>query len=150
MIKDRLFRGFAAGLIGGLVMNVYSLIAQIMNWTALPFWKWAVIMTLGREQNLGTPEIILGVIAHLVFTGFLGIAFSYLVPHIKHEGIILKGVLFSILTWFIIYAITHLFQVQGTTPLLLKTAVSNVTGATIYGITLGWALAWLYNKSLVK
>lgn len=147
MYRDRLFRGFIAGVAGGVAMNIFSLLAITMNWTELPFWMWAAILVLGREQIGGAPETILGVIAHLMFTGFLGIIFSFLVPYIKSRGILVKGLLFSIATWFSIYGVTHLFNVQGTSPIELRTAVSNLTGAVVYGIVTAWALTYLYKKA---
>ncbi|MDW7651505.1 MAG: DUF6789 family protein [Bacillota bacterium] len=147
MYEDRMFRGFLAGVAGGIAMNIFSLFTYLLNLTELPFWQWAAIMVLGRDQISGTAENILGIVTHLIFTGFMGILFSFLVPHLKSRGIVIKGWFFAVGAWFSIYALTLLFKVKGTVPILLKTAVSNFVGATIYGIVLGWMITKLYIKA---
>ena len=113
MLQDRLLRGFLAGLTGGIVMNLYSFILVALNWTEMPFYKWAAIIILGKDDVGGTIAVVLGVIGHLIFTSLIGIGFSYLIPRLESRYLLFKGWVYAICVWFVIYGFSMLFKVQG-------------------------------------
>ena len=144
-----MFRGFLAGVAGGILMNLYGLAAWLIGFSEAPFWKWAAIIILGSPDITGFDHAI-GLFAHIIFTGALGIIFAYLVPAVKSRMILFKGWLYGVAMWFVIYTISHLFRVQGTFPIELKTAASNVVGASIFGLVVAWSLTWLENRKKIS
>ncbi len=149
MFEDRLFRGFTAGLIGGVVINIFGFISASLQFSEAPFWEWASIIILGITEVGSLGEHLIGLFGHLIFTGTLGVVFAYLLPAVKSRLYLFKGWLFGVVSWFVIYSISHLYRVEGTFPLQLNTAVSNSIGASIYGLVLAWSLAWLDKKKKV-
>src|SRR5690554_6629444 len=111
MLQDRLTRGFLAGLAGGIVMNLYSVIVYSLHWTDMPFWQWAVIIILGKENISTTATLVIGVFGHIFFTALLGVVFSFFIRYFSSRLIILKGWLYAISAWFAIYAVTLFSQV---------------------------------------
>ena len=85
----------------------------------------------------------IGLLGQLIFTGVLGIVFAFLLPAFSSRLYLFKEWLFGVASWFVIYAINHLYRVEGTFPILLKTAFSNVVGASIFGLVVAWSLAWI-------
>ena len=141
---------FLAGLTGGIVMNLYSFILVALNWTEMPFYKWAAIIILGKDDVGGTIAVVLGVIGHLIFTSLIGIGFSYLIPRLESRYLLFKGWVYAICVWFVIYGFSMLFKVQGIIPILPKTAVSNFFGASIYGLVTAFVAGRLEEKSVLK
>lgn len=150
MFRDRLLRGFWAGLVGGIVMNLYSVVLLALNWTEMPFYKWAAIIILGKANVGGTMAVILGTAGHLIFTALLGIGFSYLIPHLKNRYLLFKGWVYAVGVWFVIYGFSTLYKVQGTIPILPKTAIANFFGAGIYGLVTAYVIGRLEAKAIVK
>jgi len=139
-VEDRLTRGFIAGVVGGIGMNLWGFFAGLMNFTTLRMADWAVIMIYAHTPPFDSGEIIFALLGQLFFTGALGAAFVYLLRLVTSKNLIFKGWFFSVLIWFFIYAVTTLFKVEGTMPLPFKTAVANFIAATIYGLALPIAL----------
>lgn len=145
-MKDRLTRGFVAGVAAGIVMNIYSFVVYNLNLTTLPFVHWAGIVVFGHTAPFTPGELILALFAHLVFTGALGMIFIYLIPQVTSKNFIFKGWLFGILTWFIIYGIAHLFKLEGVIPTPLRTAATNFGGASVYGLALAFVVLYITEK----
>lgn len=150
MLKDRVGRGFIAGLLAGVAMNLFSFLAIMMNWTHLPFWKWAAIVILAKENVGGPLEFSIGLFSHLFFTGLLGIVFSFLIPAVTSRIIIFKGVIYTTTVWFVLYGITHLFRFPGLVPVDGKTVLSNLAGSLVYGIALALAFSWLDKRTKIS
>ncbi|VBB08981.1 Hypothetical protein LUCI_4267 [Lucifera butyrica] len=139
-MEDRLTKGFTAGIIGGITMNIWAWIASSLNLTTLTMAEWAGIMIYGRTPPFNFGETVFALLGQVLFSGALGVAFSYLVPRISSRNLLFKGWFFSIMTWFAIYAVTTLFKVEGTLNLPLKTVIANFTAATIFGLVTAAAL----------
>jgi len=144
-VHDRFLRGFVAGVCGGIVMNLGSLAFYLSGLTSLPFWEWAAIMILGK-QPAGTIDLALAVSSHLFFTGILGILFTYLILLFSPAYLLFKGVVYALAVWFLIYGITMLYKVQGTVPVNYSTVLGNITGATLYGLTLSALLLFFERR----
>lgn len=149
-MKDRLTRGFVAGVAAGIVMNIFSLIVVYFNLTTQPFVYWAGSVVYGHNPPFTQGEIILALFAHLVFTGALGMIFIYLIPQVTSRNFLLKGWLFGILIWFVIYGIAHLFKLEVVIPTPLRTVASNFAGASIYGLTLAAIVLYITEKNRTK
>lgn len=140
MERDRFVRGFYAGSLAGFIQDIWSFVSLAMGTTSLRMADWAAIVIYGRGGPFSTPELLFGIIAHIVFSGFLGIVFVYLIPVITSRHFTLKGLLFGWATWFAIYGISLLFKIEPTLNLPLMTPISDFTGAGIYGLVLAWVV----------
>jgi len=150
MERDRLTRGFYGGLAAAVLQNAWSFLAYVLGLTTLRMADWSAIVILGRGGPFSTSEILLGLTGHLIWSGILGIVFVYLIPHVTHRHLTLKGLLFGWSVWFFIYSLTLLFKVGPTLNLPLKTPVSDFIGATIYGLALAWIATRLAAKEPAK
>ena len=144
-LRDRLARGFVAGLIAGVAMNVLSHIFFNLGWAELRFLDWAGVMIYGYRPETFS-EAAFAQLAQLIFVGVLGVIFAYLIPLLTSRNYHLRGWLFSSLIWFSLYGITLLFDVKTTIPLNVGTAVSDLIGASVYGLTLAEVLRLLDHK----
>ncbi len=144
---DRFTRGFVAGVLGGIIMNLWSLaiVISILNWEIIRFIDWSAIIIFG-DLPRNHLEGIFGFSMHLVFTGLLGIIFAFLIPHITSRAYLFKGIVYGLIANFISYAIPGLFQKPVITEHSLATVTSNLIGAILFGIVLAQTLYWLDKK----
>lgn len=144
--QDRLTRGFYAGVGAAFLQNAWSFLSHALGIATLRMADWAAITIFGRSGPFSAGELLFGSIAHLIWGGFLGIIFLYLIPLVTHKHFTLKGLLFGWAVWFLIYGTTLLFNVEQTLNLPLKTPVSDFIGASIYGLVLAWIVNKLTDK----
>ncbi|MBS4023160.1 MAG: hypothetical protein KGZ79_12195 [Dethiobacter sp.] len=147
---DRFFRGFIAGFIGGVAMNIWTLIAVfILNLQIIRFIDWASVFLYGSlPQNH-----IQGIFAlwmQLIWSGLLGVAFAFLLPQITSRGYLLKGAIFGVVAGFLMYALPTLFQTPIVSSVSFETTVSNHAGGLLWGLTTAQSLRWLDKKVPVK
>ncbi|EEG77327.1 hypothetical protein [Dethiobacter alkaliphilus] len=144
---DRFFRGFTAGIVGGVAMNLWSLIAVfVLNLEILRFVDWASILLFG-DLPANHAEGAVALFIQLLWVGFLGSIFAFLIPQVTSRGYLIKGALFGVVSGFFIYAIPILFQVPILREHTLATVLSNITGGIIWGLTLAQTLHWLDRKT---
>ncbi len=147
---DRYFRGLLAGIIGGIAMNLWSLVAVFgLQWEIIRFVDWAGIFLFGdlpRSHLQGVMSLVM----HLVFVGFLGVAFAFLIPQVTSRGYQLKGLTFGVITGFFIYAIPTMLQMPILAEHSTATVTSNTVGGIIWGLTMAQALRYLDRKAFVK
>ncbi|ACB85988.1 hypothetical protein [Natranaerobius thermophilus] len=149
LLKDRLIRGFIAGVIASIFANIPGYILYSLGTTSMRFVDWAALFIYGTHaQNF--LEMIVAQVGQIIFSGILGIIFAYLIPYITSIGNLFKGWLYGVGSWFFIYAFTILFDLEQTYPIRFGTAFSNFIGASIYGLILAAVLKWLDNKVSIK
>ncbi len=134
--RDRLTRGFYAGIGAGVLQNILSFVAYAQGLTTLRMADWSAIVIFGKSGPFSTGEILLGLVGHIIWSGLLGIIFVYLIPYINHQHFTLKGLLFGWVVWFFIYGVSLLYKVEPTMGLPLKTPISDLVNASIYGLVL--------------
>ncbi len=137
---DKFMKGLTAGIVGGVMMNILDFIFYyIFTIVEIRFLDWASIFTFGRTPN-SLIEIIFSLLSHILWTGFLGVLFAFLVPLINSKFLYIKGAFYGFIVGFIIYSIPILFQ----TPILKNiptfTAITNTTFGIIFGLTLAYML----------
>jgi len=137
-MEDRTIRGVLAGILAGIIMNLWNLIDfYLFHITDIRFLDWSsVLVTWSRPTNSFTTIFFLAV--NLLWDGFLGILFAQLLVSITSKGIIIKSSIFSLICWFTFKIIANLYRV----PFLsgqqsIPGSISNVIGVIIWGITLG-------------
>ena len=146
-MKDRWVRGSIAGIIAGIVMNVVSYISvRILNFGEDLLSDYAGEMLFGQAPE-ALFEASIALFAHIIWTGFIGILFSYLLLIIGSKYILYKGWLFSLILWFILYSVGILFEVPLLKMNSAATITSNIITATVYGILLG-AFIQNFNKKI--
>lgn len=133
---DRTFQGLTAGLIGAVVMNFINLVFYyIFKLTEIRFLDWGSIVMLGHKPE-SFIEIIYGLIIHILWTGALGIIFSYLIPKITSQGYLIKGGLYAFLLTFIFRSIVRLYNVPILNKVSVKTSLINTSSAFLWGLIL--------------
>lgn len=136
VIKDVITRGFIAGLTGGILMNIISYISYYIGIANLRFLDWPSIIITGHSP-VNTLSLLFFLAVQLIFVGFLGSVFALLISRlVTSTNYIFKGILFGIISWFAIYGLTYLADVPKLTPLIMGTAITDFTGAVVYGVTM--------------
>ena len=118
LIRDHLLRGFAAGVLAGAVMAVIDQVSVFLGISTLAYSQWAAVYTLGYLPN-NFLEGMVGHVGHLMFAGFNGLLFAWIVPHEKHA--VIKGI----------------YKTELLLPKAVGTAMTDFLTAIIYG----WVLA---------
>lgn len=139
-MEDTLTRGFVAGIIGGIPTNAYSLFAGAIGITNLRTVDLIGALLYAYSPPFGYGEIVLALVGHILISGILGICFAYFIPIVTSRNIFLKGWIFSITIWFLVYAGATLFQVPGTVPTSLNTTINDLVSASIFGLVLPFVL----------
>jgi len=144
-LRDRLTRGLIGGIIGGIAMNIVSLVSYYLGIAELRFIDWAAVVIYGtKPQNI--IEAIFAMIAQIIHAGVLGIIFAYLITLVSSTNNLLKGALFGSVMWFLLYGISLLYKIEATIPLHFDTAASDLVGSIIYGLVLAKTLHWFSVK----
>jgi uncharacterized membrane protein YagU involved in acid resistance len=79
----------------------------------------------------------------VLWVGFLGVLFAFLVPEVTSRGYLGKGIFFGIVSGFIIYAIPVLFRVPNLAVFSTETVISDHVGGVIWGLTMAYVLRLL-------
>ena len=148
---DRLYRGFIAGAIAGILLNAINLSCfYIFKITEIRFIDWTSILAFGyRPENLN--GILLNLFFQLLWDGFLGVIFAFLIPHVTSRAYLIKGVLYGSFLTFVFRAVAVLFRL----PFLinkfpLMTHEVNLLAVFIWGLTLAFILKKLDQLPLVR
>lgn len=146
---DRFYRGFTAGVAGGIVMNIWSFGSYQFNFTNVRFIDWSAVMIFGSKPD-NIIQTIMATITHLGWAGFLGILLAWLFPVVTSRGYLYKGAFFGFIAGFILYGIMVLFSVQHLEFTGTATAASNVIGGLMWGLTAAYVLRLLDSSPRVK
>jgi len=147
IIKDTLTRGFIAGVIAGVLMNMVSFISYYLGFAQLRFLDWPSIIITGQipANNLAA---LFFMAVQLIFVGFLGSIFALLITRLTTSmNYIFKGFLFGVISWFTIYGLTYLADVPKLTPLDMGTAMTDFTAAIVFGVVLSETLSQLDKRN---
>lgn len=133
---DKLTRGFMAGTFGGIVMSILSYFSIKLDFAELHHIDWPALIIFGH-QTTNTVETIFALLIQLIFTGSLGIIFTYLVAQLfTSANYLFKGWLFGVMSWFTIYVIAFFTKIPELVPLDTGTAISDFISASVYGLVL--------------
>lgn len=143
-LKDRFTFGFYSGVVAGLIMNALNLISYyVLNIATLRYIDFMAIIIYGNKP-MNTFDSILALTIHLGFTGMCGVLYVYIVPLIRTQNHMFKGILFGLTIFLLTYSITFLFKVNDLIIIPPYTVASNVITASIYGLV----LAILYKNNI--
>lgn len=145
---DRFFRGLIAGMLGGVAMNLWTLVAlYVLNWEIIRFVDWAGIILFGdlpRSHLQG----LFALWMQILWSGLLGVGFAFLIPQVTSQGYLIKSAFYGVIVGFFSYAIPTLLQVPILAEHSFATVFSNHTGGLIWGLVLGASLKWLDKRKL--
>ena len=140
---DRFFRGMTAGMLGGILMNAWSFFSySMLHFTTMRFVDWTGIVLYGHPP-IGFGQTLYALFFHLFWAGFLGVIFAFAVPIITSRGLLFKGIFYSLICSFLIYAVPRLYQMPQFKTTLFKTTLSNNIGAIIWGASLALTLLFI-------
>lgn len=139
MMEDRLYRGFVAGAIGGVVASALSHLAYFWGFTTLRLSDWAAILIFAHVPPFSIEEQIFSAFIHIGWCGALGSIFAYFLVWATSRKLLFKAWMLGTTPYFIIYLLTSLFQTPGTVPLPFKTALSNYITSTIFSVVMGYS-----------
>jgi hypothetical protein len=144
-MKDRMLSGFIAGLIGGVVLNAWNLLATyVLGFGRVRLMDFISVLELGfSPKSTGQALFSLGI--HLVWTGFLGSVFAYLIPLTTSRNYLFRGWLYSSVVWILTNALATMSRLPGIAKVSLTASISSAFGATVYGLVLGYVLKRLDN-----
>lgn len=147
---DRFMRGLVSGIVGGVVMNIWSLTSyHILHFTERRFLDWASVLMYGHlPSNL--KETAFALVAQILWAGFLGILYAYLIPVVTSRGYLIKGAFWGFITGFLIYASAILLNMPYFSRISVDTVISQMVGGVIWGLTLAQVLRWLDTTPRVK
>lgn len=146
---DRSFRGGIAGIIGGIVMNVWSfLVYLVLNIKIVRFLDWAGFVLYGHLPR-NTFEALYALIIQIIFAGFLGVVLAFVVKQSTSRGYILKGIFFGLITGFFIYAVPVFLNTPILSDLPLNNVISNHFGGILWGATTAYMLQKLDQSPIV-
>lgn len=138
-MEDRLYRGFVAGVIGGGVASGLSQLSYFLGITTLRLSDWAAILIFGHVPPFILGEHIFALFITIGWFGAVGSMFAYFLVWTTSRKIIFKAWMMGTTPFFVIYLLTALFQIPGTVPLPLYTALSNYITSSIFGIVMGYS-----------
>lgn len=145
-MDDRLTRGFVAGIIGDIIANAFSFLAGALGWTTIRTADLIALVVYAHTPPFTFGELAFAFFGHLIVSGTLGVGFAYLMPRIASSNLWLKGIIYSVAVWYVVYSVATLFELPGTIPIPLNTAITDGVAAVIFGLSLAIALPALTPK----
>jgi len=138
-MEDRLFRGFVAGVIGGVVSTTLSHFSYFWGIATLRLSDWAALLIFGHVPPFSFGEHLFSVFIHIGWCGAVGSVFAYFLVWVTSRMLLFKAWMLGTTPYFVVYLLTALFQTPGTVPLPLNTALSNYITSTIFSIVMGYS-----------
>lgn len=138
-LSDRFIRGFIAGIVGGIVLDILDVISNRLKIDELTYFDWAGIAIYGSKPD-NLLEWIVAVFGQLLLTGFLGIVFAYFIPHVTSKNIIIKGGIFGLFIWFAFFVIPLLFKINKLIETNADSAASDAVTGFVYGVIVALTL----------
>lgn len=142
---DRFFRGFIAGIIGGVPSIIFNNLTKYFHFSSVRFSDFFAVFIYGFKTS-SLQYVLFSIFGQFIFFGILGSIFAFMLLGISSQGYIIKGWLFGATIWFLTYAVVTLFKLPNFKETLLSTSVSNFIGASIWGIVMALSLAYLDKK----
>lgn len=137
--RDRFTKGLLAGMAGGVAMAIPDIMFTAFGWVKFAYYDWGLSLIFG--STAGTLlEAVIGQTVHILFAGFLGVIFAYLVNLISSINYLIKGWLYGFFVWFLVHVVVNLANFGPLKPIPLSQLLSDFVTASIYGLVLAAAL----------
>lgn len=139
MFKDRISAGFISGLIAGTAMNIVDWGGYLLGLYDERLLNWASIITLGRLPNT-TFEVFFTQLEQILFSGFMGIPFAYVLLKLTSGNLLLKGWIYGIFVQEATYALAIALRLPNLEVHTLYATIAHLLSASIYGLALAVVL----------
>jgi hypothetical protein len=143
-MKDRVVAGFISGLAAGVAMNAVDWISYVLKLYDERLLDWAAVVTFGRLPN-NLAEVIFAQAGQIVFSGFLGILFAFIIPKLRSGNYLIKGWIYGVVVNQSLYAFAIAFKLPDLTVHTFYATVSHLISASVYGLVLTYTF-----KRLIK
>ena len=137
--RDKLICGALAGALANIIMDFFEMGFQKAGLIKFTLDQFAGSMIIRDKAALMTGwGLIIGFLAGAALCIILGVIFVYLIEFTGFQGIILKGLLYGFILWFLIYGGVksglHISYLQDYDP---QHAFFNILFHLIFGSALG-------------
>ena len=127
-------------------MNTWNLFSfYVINLSEHRLLDWIAVYSMGRMAH-GLLEITFTLTSQILWTGFLGAIFVFLIPLCSSKHLILKGIVFGYIIGFVKWAIPNLFKTPVLMDMTFNTIVSHAIESILFGLTLATVLQWLEKR----
>ncbi|MGI6711897.1 MAG: hypothetical protein ACOX4L_04070 [Bacillota bacterium] len=146
-MNDRFIKGVIAGTIASIAKNIPDLLLHnVFMITEKSFWDYTSIIASGKHPQ-GLFEHAYSFFFEIIFSIFLGLTYTYLIPYFKTNYNLLRGAIYGGIVWFAIRTWVVSFQIS---PLLQEgrnTMIVNSLLSILFGIILEWIIQLLIKKN---
>lgn len=143
---DRFYRGFVSGILAAIPLNAWSLFSYyVLNLTDRRMLDWGAVLIFGSAPQV-TAHFVFGLLMQLVWSGFRGILFAYLLLLVGREGLIGKFVIFSVIATFMEEVAATALKIPHLAETTTGTVLSTLIGATLWGVLLYYIYTWLERR----
>lgn len=127
-------------------MTILDLMSfHLVKFSAHRYLDWSAIMLLGDRPNT-IVEAVYALFIHLVWAGFLGVIFAFLIMVIGRRGLLLKGAILGFIAGFIFYAIPKLFETNQLYATPIESVIANHSGAVVWGLLTAYVIVFLEHR----
>ncbi|TCL65924.1 hypothetical protein EDC14_101654 [Hydrogenispora ethanolica] len=140
-MKDRFMNGYVAGVVADIPIVILDMLSGLFHLDKFDYIHFVTIFAFS-ERNPNIWETLFALMIQLFFAGVLGVAFSYLLPHISERYFYSKGLIWGVLVWFMIYAVDIIFKIEDGLKMDFRTAVTHFILSVIWG----WLMAWMLKR----
>ncbi len=139
MFKDRISVGFISGLIAGAAMIVIDWGGYLLGLYNERLLNWASTITLGRLPNTAF-EVVFTQLEQILFSGFMGIPFAYVLLKLTSKNLLLKGWIYGVFVQEVTYALAIAFRLPNLEVHTFNATISHLLSASVYGLVLAYVL----------
>jgi hypothetical protein len=135
---DRTFKGFIAGIIGAIPLNIINLLCYyVFKIVDIRYADWASIIMTGSKPN-NTSDLIFSLIVQFCWSGLMGMFMALLIPQLTSKSYWAKSIIYSFFISFLFRGIVVVYQVPGLYKVsTLTSTINNITGIL-------WGLVTMY------
>jgi hypothetical protein len=149
-MQDRTTQGFIAGVAGAVAEMVFTLsMFHGFNLIKFRFLDFASMFTFNHEPQ-GLFQTMIAEAIVWVFMGSLGAIFSLLIKEMGSLNIIMKGGLYGVIVWLLVYVFVTAFRVEVLYPIDFVTSVIHMIGGVIWGTVMAYVFVYFNARYGVK
>ena len=109
----------------------------MLKFTPIVFWQITASRFLDKKDLFKPPAFLVGAVADIVTSAFLGVLFIYLVRYTGKKYLLFKGLGFGLLIWVGLFG-TFLRQAGNTLQLNATSIIVTLVAHAAYGIAMGF------------
>lgn len=147
-MRDKIMRGAMIGLLADAVKLSLNYLAFLLKFTPIVFWQITASRFLEKKDLFKPLALVIGAVADLFTSAFLGIVFLYATRYMGKKYLLLKGLGFGVIVWVGLFG-----TVLRQTGIILQLDVSSIAVTLIahaaYGVALGF-FTILFQRKKVK